>query len=639
MEAPKHEFDESHQDVTYPSKLDVKRSEIESLLKRRFFIAPAFGIYGGVRGLYDYGPPGCAVKTNLLDTWRQHYVLEESMLEVDCSCLTPEPVLKASGHVAKFSDFMVKEEGTGNCYRADHLLEDHLEKLLEDKSLSEAKRLELETENNQAGEYNGAQLKEAFARYGILSPEGKPLSDPEPFNLMFSTTIGPGDGIKGYLRPETAQGIFVNFKRLLEYNGGKLPFAAAQIGSAYRNEIAPRSGVLRVREFQMAEIEHFVKADSKDFAKFANVANLKVFLFPRKHQLEINKHLECTLGFAVKHRIIDNETLAYYIGRTYLFLRECGVKAHGVRFRQHLSNEMAHYASDCWDAELLTSYGWVECVGIADRSCFDLSNHSEKSNEQLVAYETYAEPRIKQGVKITPDKKAIGPALKGDAKAVYEFFETLASDKALILKDELAAGQATITLASGKQVTIQASMVKIEQAQIKVSGETFYPHVIEPSFGIGRIIYSILEQNYYVRQGSEQRAVLSLPARIAPTKCSVLPLRQKAEFTALVPEISLLLTSYGLTHKVDTTGQTIGKRYARTDEIGVPFGITIDSTTVEDRTVTLRERDTMSQIRVPIAEVGRVVQDIVQGRTTWQAVLESNKYPVVATSEDDEKEK
>jgi len=619
---------EHTEDVSFPNKLEISRENFESLLKRRFFIAPAFSIYGGVRGLYDYGPPGCAVKANLLDYWRQHFVLEENMLEVDCTCLTPEVVLQTSGHVAKFEDFMVKEEGTGNCHRADHLLEDHLEKLLEDKSLDAAKRRELEQDYARADEFSQEELTEVMKKYNVLSPEGKPISAPFPFNLMFSTSIGPTGDLKGYLRPETAQSIFVNFKRLLEYNGGKIPFAAAQIGSAFRNEIAPRSGVLRVREFQMAEIEHFVKADSKQHPKFASIKDIRLNLFPRKHQIELNKHLVCTLGHAVREGIIDNETLAYFIGRTYLFLVECGVKPDKIRFRQHLKKEMAHYASDCWDAELLNSYGWIECVGIADRSCFDLTSHSEASNEVLQAYETYDEPKIKQVVKVTPDKKAIGPALKGDAKGVYDYLENLPEEKALSLKNQLESGEAVIKLAGGKDVTLKKEMVTIVQKEEKVSGEAFTPHVIEPSFGIGRIVYSILEQCYYMRSADdEQRAVLAIPARIAPVKCSVLPLLQKPELIAFVPQLSSSLTAANLSHKVDTTGQSIGKRYARTDEIGIPFGITIDRQTIEDGTVTLRDRDTMLQIRVPVGEVARVVQDIVLGRSSWKDVTESKKYP------------
>ena len=214
---------------------------------------------------------------------------------------------------------------------------------------------------------------------------GNELSAPFPFNLMFTTSIGPTGKDAGYLRPETAQGIFVNFRRLLEQNGGRMPFAAAQIGTAYRNEIAPRGGLLRVREFQMAEIEHFVDPTDKSHPKFANVSQLRPWLFPVTNQLGDGKMVDPTLGEAVAAGVIDNETLAYFMARTYQFLIKVGIKHDGLRFRQHLKTEMAHYATDCWDAEILMSAGWVECVGHADRACYDLKVHMAKTKVKMEA--------------------------------------------------------------------------------------------------------------------------------------------------------------------------------------------------------------------------------------------------------------
>nr|CAB3486913.1 unnamed protein product [Digitaria exilis] len=217
---------------------DAFRAAVTNTLERRLFFVPSFKIYGGVAGLYDYGPPGCSVKANVLASWRQHFVLEEGMLEVDCPCVTPEVVLKASGHVEKFTDLMVKDEKTGNCYRADHLLKDFCkDKLEKDHTLSPEQAEEynkiLAILDDLSAEQLGAKIRE----FGIVAPDTKnPLSDPYPFNLMFQTSIGPSGLSPGYMRPETAQGIFVNFKDLYYYNGNKLPFAAAQIGQAFRNE-------------------------------------------------------------------------------------------------------------------------------------------------------------------------------------------------------------------------------------------------------------------------------------------------------------------------------------------------------------------------------------------------------------------
>ncbi|KAI4013334.1 glycyl-tRNA synthetase 1 [Homo sapiens] len=226
----------------------VDRAKMEDTLKRRFFYDQAFAIYGGVSGLYDFGPVGCALKNNIIQTWRQHFIQEEQILEIDCTMLTPEPVLKTSGHVDKFADFMVKDVKNGECFRADHLLKAHLQKLMSDKKCSVEKKSEMESVLAQLDNYGQQELADLFVNYNVKSPiTGNDLSPPVSFNLMFKTFIGPGGNMPGYLRPETAQGIFLNFKRLLEFNQGKLPFAAAQIGNSFRNEISPRSGLIRVR--------------------------------------------------------------------------------------------------------------------------------------------------------------------------------------------------------------------------------------------------------------------------------------------------------------------------------------------------------------------------------------------------------
>ncbi|GAY56999.1 hypothetical protein CUMW_175990 [Citrus unshiu] len=276
------------------------RQTVFNTLERRLFFIPSFKIYRGVAGLYDYGPPGCAVKSNVLAFWRQHFVLEEDMLEVDCPCVTPEAVLKASGHVEKFTDLMVKDEKMGTCYRADHLLKDFgNEKLEKDLSLSAEKAAELRhllaVLDDLSAEELGAKIKE----YGITAPDTKnPLSDPYPFNLMFQTSIGPSGLIPGYMRPETAQGIFVNFKDLYYYNGNKLPFAAAQIGQAFRNE-------------------HFVDPQDKSHAKFSEVANLEFLMFPREEQMSGKSAKRIPLGEAVSK--------GTSIGKRYARTDELGV--------------------------------------------------------------------------------------------------------------------------------------------------------------------------------------------------------------------------------------------------------------------------------------------------------------------------
>ncbi|KAL4572902.1 hypothetical protein LXL04_019690 [Taraxacum kok-saghyz] len=613
------------------------RQAVVNTLERRLFYIPSFKIYRGVAGLYDYGPPGCAVKSNVLSFWRQHFVLEEDMLEVDCPCVTPEVVLKASGHVDKFTDLMVKDEKTGTCYRADHLLKDHCkDKLEKDLTITSEKAAELKhilaVLDDLSAEQLGAKIKE----YGIVAPDTKnPLSDPYPFNLMFQTSIGPSGVSPGYMRPETAQGIFVNFKDLYYYNGNKLPFAAAQIGQAFRNEISPRQGLLRVREFTLAEIEHFVDPDDKSHPKYSEVENLNFLMFPRDLQMSGHSAQNLRLGEAVSKGIVNNQTLAYFIGRVYLFLTQLGIDKKRLRFRQHLPNEMAHYAADCWDAEIESSYGWIECVGIADRSAYDLRAHTDKSGVALVAQEKFAQPKEVEKLVITPIKKELGLAFKGNQKMVVEALEAMSEKEAMEMKGGLETkGEVEFEVCTlSKTVTVTKKMVTISKEKKKEHQRVFTPSVIEPSFGIGRIIYCLYEHSFHTRPskaGDEQLNYFSFPPLVAPIKCTVFPLVQNQQYEQVANTISRSLTAVGISNKKDITGTSIGKRYARTDELGVPFAVTVDSTS----SVTIRERDSKDQIRVSVDEVAAVVKEVSEGRATWDQI--SKKYPAHTSASADE---
>ncbi|RVX17784.1 Glycine--tRNA ligase, mitochondrial 1 [Vitis vinifera] len=503
---------------------DAFRQALVNTLERRLFYIPSFKIYRGVAGLYDYGPPGCAVKSNVLAFWRQHFVLEENMLEVDCPCVTPEIVLKASGHVDKFTDLMVKDEKTGTCYRADHLLKDFCkEKLEKDLTISGEKAAELKHILAVLDDLSAEELGGKIKEYGITAPDTKnPLSAPYPFNLMFQTSIGPSGLSPGYMRPETAQGIFVNFKDLYYYNGNKLPFAAAQIGQAFRNEISPRQGLLRVREFTLAEIEHFVDPDDKSHPKFSEVANLEFLMFPRGEQVSGQSAKRTVLGEAVSKGIVNNETLGYFIGRVYLFLTGLGIDKERLRFRQHLANEMAHYAADCWDAEIECSYGWIECVGIADRSAYDLRAHTDKSGVPLVAHEKFAEPREVEKLIIAPVKKELGLAFKGNQKMVVEALEAMSEKEAMEMK-----------------------------ATLESTGELLN-HRLE----FGRIIYCLYEHSFYTRPskaGDEQLNVFRFPPLVAPIKCTVFPLVQNQQYEEVAKSIAKSLTAAGISYKIDIT--------------------------------------------------------------------------------------
>ena len=606
---------------------DSLRNGVESLCLRRFFFTQSFSIYGGVAGLFDMGPPGCALKANMETQWRQHFVINENMLEVSCTNLTPEPVLKASGHVDRFSDLMVRNEQNPNeLFRADKLVKEECFNRLKDPKLygDEKNREQLEQWERLADGMDAQQLDKVLEQLGLKKKHN--LSFPYPFNLMFKTTIGPQGNVTAYLRPETAQGIFVNFRRLLEQNGGKMPFAAAQLGLGFRNEIAPRQGLLRVREFPMAEIEHFVHPKRKEHPKFASVAHMKLPLFHRDEQVKDHGKpiTDMTIGEAVKKGIVNNETLGYFMVRVFLYLTKVGLHPEHIRFRQHLSNEMAHYASDCWDAEAETTYGWMEIVGIADRAAFDLTTHTKHSKVELVAHAKLDAPVEVEEVEAQVAKAKLGPAFKKDAGAVLELLETMSDEDKEKCEAELAA--------SGKAVvggfTVNRDMVKFVRVRKTKHEETFIPSVVEPSFGMGRVLYCILEHSFRSRNmtGQEARTYLSLPPCVAPFKVSVLPLSGgNAQIDSQIVEMSESFGNRGISFKVDDSGTSIGKRYARTDEIGIPFGITVDFQSIEDRTVTLRERDSMDQIRLPLSEVVSVVEDLSSGRSAWAALLE--KYP------------
>lgn len=600
------------------------RTRLEELCKKRFFYAPSFSIYGGVAGLFDYGPPGCALQANILSLWRNHFILEENMLEMDTTIMTPHDVLKASGHVDRFTDFMVRDTKTGDFYRADHLLEAVLEKRLNDAATKPEENQEYENILAQIDGYTEPQLQDMITRFGVKSDLGNDLTPVVRFNLMFASEIGPTGQLKGFLRPETAQGQFTNFKRLLECNNEKMPFASAQIGKSFRNEISPRSGLLRVREFTMAEIEHYVHPQRKNHARFHEVANVVLPFLPSSIQQEgSSEAVLMTVGEAVRKGTVNNETLGYFLARTAMFMWKIGIDPKRIRFRQHLPNEMSHYASDCWDCEIKSSYGWVECVGCADRSAYDLTMHTQWTKEKLVVREKLPEPKTINVKRLEISKKDIGIAFKKDSKDIVEKLErmTLCQAEDFMAKAD-AEGNVPIRLEGSPEVIkLTPAMVSLVEKTETVHVDEYTPNVIEPSFGIGRIMYSLLEHSLNMREGDEQRCVLSFPAIIAPTKALIAPLSNHEEFAPFCRQLVQAIRRRDLSCQLDESSTSIGKRYARNDEIGVPFALTVDFQTLKDSTVTLRERDTTQQVRLAIDEAPAVIESLVRGSLTWTDVV------------------
>ncbi|WYZ40078.1 hypothetical protein EsH8_IV_000419 [Colletotrichum jinshuiense] len=635
----------------------LDRQTLDAMLRRRLFFTPAFEIYGGVAGLFDYGPPGCALQANIVDLWRKHFILEEDMLEIDTTVLTPHEVLKTSGHVDKFADWMCKDPKNGDILRADHFVEDVLEARLKGDKEARGEKVEEEDDPKKKKKrkqkteaikledavvqeyeeilakidnYNGEELGELIKKYDLRNPAtGLQPSPPVAFNLMFQTAIGPSSNLPGYLRPETAQGQFLNFAKLLDFNMQQMPFASASIGRSYRNEISPRAGLLRVREFLMAEIEHFIDPEGgKKHARFSEVENVELTLLDRHTQLAGKTNVQkMTIGDAVRNKVVDNETLGYFIARIHLFLQKIGVDMSKVRFRQHMANEMAHYAADCWDAELLTSSGWIECVGCADRSAYDLTVHAKKTGAPLLVRERLDEPRIIEEWQVEIEKKKFGPQFKKDGKTVEAALEATTQEQREKLAKQLTDnGELELEVAgvAGGKVKVSKDLVKVEFRKRVENTREYTPNVIEPSFGIGRILYSLIEHVYWNRAtedgGDEARGVLSFPPTVAPTKVLIVPLSANKQFQPFINKISQKLRKIGISARVDSSSATIGKRYSRNDELGTPLGITIDFQTVQDSSITLRDRDSTKQVRADEDTIVAAIQSLVTGAKEWKDI-------------------
>jgi glycyl-tRNA synthetase len=545
----------------------VEDNKLMAMAKRRGYFHPAFEIYGGVAGMYDYGPLGTALKRNIADHWRSLYVQGEGFAEIDSPNVSPEAVFVASGHVAEFSDFAVQCDGCKESFRADHLLDGLVE---------------------NADSLEAATMAAALREHGVKCPScGGKLGEPYTFNLMFQTKIGPGSGRVGYLRPETAQAMFFNFGILYRYFREDLPFGAVQVGKGFRNEISPRQGMIRLREFNMMEAEVFVRPGDKSWPRFAHVAGDRLRLVPQD-----GKETTATVAETVAKGTIKNEALAYFVALTRRFLVDIGVDDARLRFRQHLSDEMAHYASDCWDAEIELSFGWTEVVGIADRGSYDLEQHIRHSGAELTAFEKFEQPVESERDALVPVPSKLGPTFKnraGDVKAALA-----AADKSAIQSD----GTARISV-GGAPVSIPAECFEVKRINEKVHGRRFVPHVIEPSYGLDRILYTVMEHAYSEK---EDYAVLGLKPLVAPIKFGVFPLMAKDGLDEVAKDIDGKLRALGFATSYDDGG-TIGRRYARMDEIGTPFCITVDYDTLKDRTVTVRDRDTKAQRRVGIGEL------------------------------------
>jgi glycyl-tRNA synthetase len=452
--------------------------KIVALCKRRGFVFPSSEIYGGVGSTYDFGHYGVLLKTNVKNEWWRAMLQErDDIVAIDSAILQHPRVWEASGHLAGFTDPLVDCKTCGQRFRADHLGE-----------LPCGRK-----PSKHPGETEECELTEA-----------------RDFNLMFETTVGPvkESGSVAYLRPETAQGIFINFKNVLQFSRKKPPFGIAQVGKSFRNEITPGNFIFRTREFEQMEMEFFVP--------------------PAEAQ----------------------QWFEHWLGERERWYTELGIRPDHLRLRAHDADELSHYSSGTSDVEYLFPIGWSELEGIANRGDFDLTQHTEFSGQKL------------------------------------EYFD-------------------------------------------QASGERYVPHVIEPAAGADRATLAFLvdaydEEEVPVAEGSagegerrtESRTVLRLHPRLAPVKVAILPLVKKDGQPELAGELhEELRRRPGVGIVEYDEGGSIGKRYRRQDEIGTPFCLTVDHQSIEDRTVTLRERDSLSQERIAVDDLGEELERRL--RTPW----------------------
>ena len=555
---------------------DEELRTVAELAKRRGFFFPAVESYGGVAGFYTYGPQGAALKRNVEESWRDRFVTREGHVEISAPDVMPEPVFEASGHLDGFDDMIVECPECGASHRADHLVEGAT-------GIADAEALPI------------PEVEALFEEHDLHCPDcgaslaGVPVED---FNLMFETSIGPGSGQPGYLRPETAQGIFVEFPRLKEYARGQLPFAVAQVGTAWRNEISPRRSLVRVREFTQAELEHFVDPESDD-PPLERVEDVELTLYPASEQeSEDGDYVTTTVGEAAEEGVVE-PWIAYYLGVAREWYESVGVDMDRFRYRQHLGGELAHYATDCWDAEAELGGNWVEITGFGYRSDYDLSKHAEHSDEDFTVFKQYDEPRSVERATVDPDMSTLGPEYGGAAAGIAEALADLAA------RDPSAFDGDDVTVeVGGESYTVPTDVADFSVETVTESGEHVTPHVVEPSFGIGRVVYTVLVHAYSTDEvDGEDRSYLDLPAGVAPTTVGVFPLMGRDGLDDRARDLAADLREAGFDVEYDDSGN-IGRRYRRQDEVGTPYCVTVDYETLEDGTVTVRERDSTEQVRV-----------------------------------------
>ena len=574
--------------------MDNLSEKVAELSKRRGFFSQTAEAYGGVAGFQTFGPEGAELKRNIENSWRRKFTQELGHREIEAPTIMPEAVFKASGHLDGFDDMLVECPECGISSRADHIVEDN-------------------TEIEEAEAFSKEKIEELFRDHDLQCPNcsedlaGEKVND---FNLMFETNIGPGSSNPGYLRPETAQGIFTEFPRFKEYMRNQLPFGITQIGKAYRNEISPRQGLVRVREFTQAELEHFIDPE-EDEPPIEDVKDVELKIYPvSEQQKEDGEYLHLTVEEAIEEEVIESEWIAYYLGCAKQWYKEIGIDMDRFRFRQHLPDELAHYSTDCWDAESdigdSDEEDWLEISGFSYRGCYDLSKHDEYSEDDFTVFKEYDEPRTMSEIVVDVDDSYLGPEFGSNAPKIKDAI----IDKVSVEKEAAFEGGSVKVEVEGEEYAISNEYVDFEEEKKAKNGEHILPHVAEPSFGVDRVLYTVLVHAYDEDEvDGEERTVMHFSDEVAPTEVAVFPLMDKEGLGEKAREVADKLRNEGFSVKYDDTGN-IGRRYRRQDEVGTPVCVTVDYETLEEdpETVTVRDRDSTGQERVKISELSDYLQ-------------------------------
>jgi glycyl-tRNA synthetase len=553
-----------------------KYEKIVDLAARRGFFWPSYEIYGGLAGFYDLGPLGSLLKENIRKLWLDYFVFrhQDMVVLIETPVIAPEIVFKASGHVESFTDPIVTCSKCGKIYRADHLLEDILGIKVEGLRPEE--------------------LTSIIREKGVKCPScGGELEDVRTFNLLFQTNVGPYKHDVAYLRPEAAQGMFTSFKRVFNAMRYSLPLGIAQVGRVARNEISPRQGMVRLREFTIMEVEFFFDpedAEEPDFSRFPE--KLRILTADARSK-GLDEVVVVRPEEAVAEGIVLNKWLAYWMSVAQAFAKELGLREDEILFEEKLPEERAHYSKQTFDQLVsISRWGWVEISGHAYRTDYDLSRHMQFSGEDMTVYRELKKPKEVTKKSVVIDQELLKEYFGSDTPRVLQALRRLSVEE---VEKILSEGEVIVD-----GFKVPARVFHIEEVKEVVRGRRFIPHVVEPSFGAERLLLVVLDKAYYEEGG---RVVLKLPPKLAPYKLAVFPLIPKEEsLRTLARRIYHDAVKAGLTVIYDEDG-SIGRRYARVDEIGVPFAVTVDYQSLEDNTVTVRFRDSREQIRIKSDEV------------------------------------